>query len=218
MSSSQTLSGSGDDGTHDVVIRNLKIALLLTLVVTVGILIYGTFVTYSKTPPLPGRFTDPQGQVLMTGPGVVAGKAAFQEADLMDYGSIYGMGSYFGEDYTAQFLHALGRHTEQALAQARYGKSLRALTPGQRYTVRATMREELQGIPLRHTLVVLPQALSNALRQVRAQAVRELLHNHFAHGWTRPGGFDHAKARRLANFLIYSAMTTIARRPGRTFS
>jgi len=26
----------------------------------------------------------------------VSGKAGFQKADLMDYGSLYGMGSYFG--------------------------------------------------------------------------------------------------------------------------
>ena len=37
----------------------------------------------------------------MTNDDVVAGKAGFQKADLMDYGSLYGMGSYYGQDYTA---------------------------------------------------------------------------------------------------------------------
>ena len=37
----------------------------------------------------------------MTGDDILAGKAGFQKADLMDYGSLYGMGSYFGQDYTA---------------------------------------------------------------------------------------------------------------------
>ncbi|MDE2473173.1 MAG: hypothetical protein KGL35_31815 [Bradyrhizobium sp.] len=37
----------------------------------------------------------------MTDSDVVAGKAGFQKADLMDYGSLYGMGSYFSQDYTA---------------------------------------------------------------------------------------------------------------------
>ena len=32
----------------------------------------------------------------MTDDDIVAGKAGFQKADLMDYGSLYGMGSYFG--------------------------------------------------------------------------------------------------------------------------
>ena len=48
------------------------------------------------------------GRVLMTGEDIVAGKAGFQKADLMDYGSLYGMGSYFGEDYTASALVRLG--------------------------------------------------------------------------------------------------------------
>ncbi len=217
MRASQAISG-GADGTPDVIVRNLKIALLLTLVVTVGILIYGTFVTYSQAPPLPGQFLTREGRVVMTRQDIVAGKAAFQEADLMDYGSIYGMGSYFGEDYTAEFLHALGRNTEQTLAQSRYGSALASLTPGHRFDVRSLMRKDLQGLPLQKAHVVLPRALSQALHLVRARAMSELLHNHFAHGWTKPGGFDRTKARHLADFLIYSAMTTIARRPGQTFS
>ena len=40
----------------------------------------------------------------MSAGDIVAGKAGFQNADLMDYGSLYGMGSYFGEDYTADNL------------------------------------------------------------------------------------------------------------------
>ena len=40
----------------------------------------------------------------MTRANLLAGKAGFQKADLMDYGSLYGMGSYFGEDYTAENL------------------------------------------------------------------------------------------------------------------
>ncbi len=214
----QTLSGSDDDGAQDPAIRNLKIVLLLTLVITVAILIYGTVVTYREAPPMPAQFTDIQGQVLMTRPDIVSGKAAFQEADLMDYGSLYGMGSYFGEDYTAEFLHALGHQTERALARARYGKPLRSLAIGERATVRARMRHELQGLALTKNQVVLRPAVAQAFQYIQAQAVQELLHNHFAHGWTKPGDMGPAKARRLADFLLYSAMTTIARRPGQTFS
>jgi len=218
MKVSQTVTGKEDDGTSDTVVRNLKLALLLTIVVTVAILVYGTFITYSQAPPMPGRFLDTSGQVLMTRQDIVAGKAAFQEADLMDYGSIYGMGSYYGKDYTAAFLHALGQRTQQALAKSRYGTSLRALTPGRRFDVRSAMRSALQGLPLQKPLVVLSPEVSQAVRAIRAHAVAELLHNHFAHGWTKPGGFTQTKARHLADFLIYSAMTTIARRPGQTFS
>ena len=54
----------------------------------------------------------------MTADDIIAGKGGFQKADLMDYGSIYGMGSYFGEDYTASTLVRLGVLTKQSLSNS----------------------------------------------------------------------------------------------------
>jgi nitric oxide reductase large subunit len=51
----------------------------------------------------------------MTDEGILAGKAGFQKADLMDYGSLYGMGSYFGQDYTAFGLMRVAKLTEENL-------------------------------------------------------------------------------------------------------
>ena len=48
----------------------------------------------------------------MTADDMQAGKSGFQKADLMDYGSLYGMGSYFGEDYTASNLVRLATLTQ----------------------------------------------------------------------------------------------------------
>ena len=56
--------------------------------------------------------------VLMSAADIQAGKAGFQKADLMDYGSLYGMGSYFGEDYTAANLVRLATLTEDNIAKA----------------------------------------------------------------------------------------------------
>src|ERR1700732_3805788 len=63
-----------------------------------------TKLTYEAAPPFPDRFVTSGGPVLTTAADIVNGKAGFQKADLMDYGSLYGMGSYFGEDYTAAYL------------------------------------------------------------------------------------------------------------------
>lgn len=41
----------------------------------------------------------------------------------MDYSSLYGMGSYYGEDYTASLLHQLGLGTQDRIARARFGKA-----------------------------------------------------------------------------------------------
>ena len=53
----------------------------------------------------------------MTGQDILAGKGGFQKADLMDYGSLYGMGSYYGEDYTASTLVRLGTATQNHIAR-----------------------------------------------------------------------------------------------------
>lgn len=98
---------------NDPVALVLKWILLLTALVCFVVLIWGTYKTYQLAPPLPQQFQTQSGQVIMTEEDIVSGKAGFQRADLMDYGSLYGMGSYFGEDYTAKYLLRLGRLIEE---------------------------------------------------------------------------------------------------------
>ena len=52
----------------------------------------------------------------------------FQKADLMDYGSLYGMGSYYGQDYTAWTLIRLAGLVEQSLAQTTFSKPFNELS------------------------------------------------------------------------------------------
>jgi nitric oxide reductase large subunit len=85
-----------DDPVSDV----LKWVLLVVAIGTFALLAWATTVTYQTAPPQPDRFVAANGTVLMTGDDIAAGKGGFQKADLMDYGSLYGMGSYYGEDYT----------------------------------------------------------------------------------------------------------------------
>jgi hypothetical protein len=96
----------------------LKWVLLVTAIVCFALLGWATVKTYENAPPHPQAFTDSAGNVIMSAEDIVAGKGGFQKADLMDYGSIYGMGSYFGEDYTASTLVRLGVLTKQSLANS----------------------------------------------------------------------------------------------------
>ena len=90
-------TATGDDTLGSI----LKWGLLAVAVVTFGLFGWATRRTYQLAPPTPARFTAPGGATLMTAHDIEQGKAGFQRADLMDYGSLYGMGSYFGPDYTA---------------------------------------------------------------------------------------------------------------------
>ncbi len=111
-----------DPPVEDPVSNVLKWVLLVVAIVTFALLAWATVETYQTAPPQPDRFVAADGTVLMTDDDIVAGKGGFQKADLMDYGSLYGMGSYYGEDYTASTLVRLGTATRNNIALARYGK------------------------------------------------------------------------------------------------
>ena len=199
---------------RDPVSEVLKWILLAVAIITFALLAWTTGVTYKAAPPFPDRFVSAAGTTLMTADDVVAGKAGFQKADLMDYGSLYGMGSYFGEDYTASNLVRLATLSADNIARARYGKPLAALGDDARAAVTAAMRRELQAIDLTRPQVTLSAAVSAAFVSVRADIAAGLLRHDFAKGWTQAYSLDALSAAQTADFLLYSSITTVARRPG----
>jgi hypothetical protein len=83
--------------TEDPVSNVLKWILLIVAIGSFGLFAWATVLTYERAPPQPERFVTSGGATLMTGDDILAGKGGFQKADLMDFGSLYGMGSYFGQ-------------------------------------------------------------------------------------------------------------------------
>ena len=179
----------------------LKWILLVVAIICFGLLAWATVLTYEKAPPQPQAFTDRAGNLIMSADDIVAGKGGFQKADLMDYGSIYGMGSYFGEDYTASTLVRLGVLTKQSVSnsaampprtEAPANQSLAATGPAgaaplaatasaQSLTaaisdaaVTATMQKQLQGIDLTQSRVVLPDSVAQAVRQLQNELITKL--------------------------------------------
>lgn len=231
------LSQASIDPVSDI----LKWVLLVTALICFGLLAWATVLTYEKAPPHPQAFTDPSGNTIMSAGDIVDGKGGFQKADLMDYGSIYGMGSYFGEDYTASTLVRLGVLTKQNLAnsantppgtKAPGNKSIAttgpAGTPPEPTTppaaspaealsdaaITATMQKQLQGIDLTQSTVVLPDAVARAVRQLQGELTTRLNTVNLSAGWVPAKALDPALRVQTADFIIYSAITTVARRPG----
>jgi nitric oxide reductase subunit B len=169
-------------------------------------------------PPQPAVFVDPAGATVMTSEDVVSGKGGFQKADLMDYGSIYGMGSYFGEDYTASTLVRLGLLTRENLARSMYGGAFAGLRPEQAAAVTSAMQQQLQGIDLTQQRVMLPQAVAAAVVGARVELTNALNTVNLSRGWTPALSLNPALRVQTADFIIYSAITTVARRPGMTSS
>jgi nitric oxide reductase subunit B len=96
--------------------RTTKVLIVVLVLVTVAAwsaMAWMTVLTYRGAPPLPEPILSEGGKTLMTRADLTAGKAGFQKADLKDYGSLYGMGAYVGEDYTAWVLVDLAKHTRR---------------------------------------------------------------------------------------------------------
>ena len=207
-----------DQHAEDPVSNVLKWVLLVIAIASFAILGWTTKLTYESAPPFPDRFVTADGAVLMSAADIVSGKAGFQKADLMDYGSLYGMGSYFGEDYTAANLVRLATLTEADIAKTRTGKALSDLTTEEQASVKAAMQAELQGVDLTKQVAVIPDHLAAAIARLRGEIVQTLLHHDFAKGWTQAYSLDQRSAEQTADFLIYSSLTTVARRPGVAWS
>ena len=151
------------------------------------------------------------------------------------------MGSYFGEDYTASTLVRLGALTKQSLAnsgatppstESPANQSLAttgpAGTPPQPTTPApaslpevlkdaastSSMQRQLQGIDLTQSIVVLPDAVAQAVRAVQGELTTKLNTSNLSAGWVPAKSLDPVLRKQTADFIIYSAITTVARRPG----
>jgi len=214
---STRVPNSGDT-PQDKTSKALIWVLLAVTLCCWGAMLWATYATYREAAPLPNQFVSPSGQVVMTRDDVVAGKSGFQQADLMDYGSLYGMGSYFGEDYTAEYLVQLAREVQDNVAQTRYHVPFARLTPDQQSGVTQAMRAALQGIDLSQPTVVLPPPVADAIITLRGRITPLLLGDDYAKGYTRAYSLDATSAAQTADFLLYSSLTTVARRPGKDYS
>jgi nitric oxide reductase subunit B len=207
-----------DPTTKDAVSNVLKWVLMIVAIVTFALLAWATTVTYRLAPPQPDRFMGTNGAVVMTAADIVAGKSGFQRADLMDYGSLYGMGSYYGEDYTASTLVKLATATRNNIAVAATGKTFESLPTAQQAASTVAMQQNLHGIDLTKREVILPNAVASAIASVRDEIAKGFHAADPAEGWTPAYSLDPELARQTADFLVFSALTTVAWRPGVTWS
>jgi len=216
----QAYSGGQPYGpaSNDFISDILKWVLLATAIICFGLLGWATVLTYRAAPPQPQAFVDSRGQVLMTGDDIVAGKGGFQKADLMDYGSIYGMGSYFGEDYTASNLVLLGQFTRENLSNSMYGGAFAGLKPEQQAAVTSAMQRQLQTIDLTQPRVTVSDEVAAAIRSTQAKVTEALNTVKLSAGWTPARSLNPELRIQTADFIVYSSITTVARRPNMTSS
>ncbi|MCW8807781.1 MAG: hypothetical protein OQK79_06660 [Rhodanobacter sp.] len=192
-----TLPNTGQAGPQD---RTSKVLIWILLFVIVACFLgmaAATRSTYQQVAPLPQQMVTRSGTSVMSYADIVGGKSGFQKADLMDYGSLYGMGSAFGEDYTAEYLVQLAKEVQNNLALARYGKPFDAIDADQQSGITNSMREQLRGIDLSQSQVVLPDAVATAIESLRPRIATALLTDDFSKGYTGARALNPADSQVL---------------------
>jgi nitric oxide reductase subunit B len=90
--------------------------------------------------------------------------------------------------------------------------------PAEQATVRDTMQRQLQGIDLTKPVVVLPDAVADAIATLRTEMATNLSKLDLTTGWTPAYSLNQTERLNTAAFIIYSGFTTVARRPGSNVS
>ena len=124
--------------------KGLTAAFWTIALVMVTALIYYTATLQKEVPPLPTTVKSESGEVLYTYDDIVEGKGYFQEFDLMDWGTLLGMGAYMGPDFTTDFMHYRAEYLYDFYAQKIYSKSAKDLNDIERGAVKERVKQDMK--------------------------------------------------------------------------
>ncbi len=197
--------------------RSLKALFLFSLFGAIAITLVGGWYTYEAAPPYPKEIVGPDGQVLSDQERILQGQMVWQKYGLMDNGSVWGHGTYRGNDYSATSLHMLGQFMRQEFGERLYQKAYDELTAEQQSSIDRSVIDEIKQNRY--------EASTGRLSLTTAQAAGLLqLRQHwdtvFGEGDLPNAISPHAVAtseerQQLADFFFWTAWAAGTKRPGK---
>lgn len=193
-----------------------RAAIVLVLVFGFSGLVFMTSRAYSEAPPIPDQVVSEKGVTLFTGDDIRAGQEVFLKYGLMDNGSIWGHGAYLGPDFSAAYLHALGREAAEAIAMRVYARSFASLSAAEQSAVESQVAEQLKQNRYDGGAKRLVFTAAEA-------AAFEMQISVWAEYFTHPSGdaglqanyiTDPTELRQLTSFFAWAAWASVATRPG----
>lgn len=198
--------------------RFLRWGLLVTLALVIAALIYGTVRVYQGQPPIPERVVAPDGTVLYTRDDILDGKMIFQRTDLMDFGSLYGNGAYFGPDWGTDYLHRQSVFMHDFAANLRFGAPYDQLSPTDRAAIDQQVISELKANRYADGVLRLSAGQAVAHQELLRYYRHLFIAGDKALGLTANTVRDSREADHLAALFAWTAWTSTVQRPGESFS
>ncbi len=186
--------------------------LLVVILISAIVLIWGTIKTYRHVPPIPEELVTVEGQTVFTRADIRAGQAVFQKYNLMGFGTLLGNGSYFGPDFTAEYLALLRDFIAEILAQQEFGQPFKALTVVSQKQVMDTVQAAVRSVNSEEDYVVAPEWAAAHRHIVEVYQKRFVDGDRdlgVASGTLRP-----EETEKLAAFVGWTSWFSITPRPG----
>lgn len=202
--------------------KSLYASFWIISIFMVTILIYFTANLAKEVPPLPKQVVSVEGEVLYTYDDIVNGKAMFQQFDLMDYGSLLGMGAYLGPDFTTEFLHKRAEFLNNYYAKEFYQKEFTALDDMQKASIKTKVIEDVKKqTHLMESGVTYTKASTEAYKANKAYLVEFLTKGDEQRAW-RANIIHEDEAKLISAFVDWSQLVSSTVRPtaddGRSWS
>lgn len=200
--------------------KGLYVGFWVIALFMVTMLIYYTANLQKEVPPIPKQVKSVSGEVLYSYDDVTQGKGYFQEFDLMDWGTLLGMGAYMGPDFTTDFLHYRTEFLYDFYAKGMYGKLNKELSDIERGAVKVRVIEDVKKqTSLIKSTTVYTDASAEAYKKNKAYIINLLVNGDperaFKGGIIRP-----EEAEKIAAFVDWLQLVASSKRPGteRTWS
>ncbi len=195
----------------------LKALFVVSLFGSVAITLVGGWYTWEEAPPYPARVLGPDRRPLTDEEAIFRGQAVWQKYGLMDNGSVWGHGTYRGNDYTATSLHLLGEFMRDYHARAEHRKGYSDLTEDQKAALDRRVVNELKQNRLDQGTrqLALTPAQADALAKLRLHWDRVFSQGDLPNA-VSPGTISTQDERRdLADFFFWTAWAAGTKRPGK---
>jgi len=193
--------------------KGLYVAFWVAAIFMVTMLIYYTANLQKEVPPIPQQVKSVSGEVLYTYDDVIEGKGYFQEFDLMDWGTLLGMGAYIGPDFTTDFLHYRAEFLYDFYANELYGKPNNSLTNVERGAVKERVKEDVKKqTELLEETTTYTDASAAAFKK-NVEYLTHLLVNGDASRAFKGGIIRTEEAQKIAAFVDWSQLVATSIRP-----
>lgn len=186
----------------------------------ITILIYFTANLSKEVPPLPEKVQSQKGEILYTKKDIIEGKALFQQFDLMDYGTLLGMGAYLGPDFTTEFLHKRAEFLNNFYARELFKRDFYKLSKLEKASIKTKTIEDIKEKTfLKEEGVIYTEASTLAYKANKNFIINFLVKGNKEKAW-RAGIIKENEAKKIATFFDWSQLVSSTLRPNtnRTWS